>query len=45
MTIIDKKYYILVNSNPSSSEISSPSYKRERKTRIVDLRGQNQIKA
>ena len=39
--IIDKRFYILVNSSPPPSEISSLSYKRERKTRTVDLRGQN----
>ena len=39
--IIDKRPHIFVNSSPLFSEISSPSYKRERKTRTVDLRGQN----
>ncbi len=37
--IIDKKYYIFVNSSPSPFEMSFLSYKRERKTRTVDLRG------
>jgi len=41
----DKKYYIFVNSSSSPSEISSLSYKRERKTRTVNLRDQNQAKA
>src|SRR6266498_426942 len=45
MIITDKKHYILVNSSPPPSKINSPSHKRERKTRIVNLRGQNQAKA
>ncbi len=39
VTTTDKKYYILVNSSPSPSEMNSLPYKRERKTRTVDLRG------
>src|SRR6266498_5057242 len=44
VTTTDKKYHILVNSSPPPSEINSLPHKRERKTRTVNLRGQNQIK-
>ncbi len=37
--MIDKRSYILVNSSPPPSEMSSSPYKRERKTRTVNLRG------
>ncbi len=43
--ITDKKHHILVNSSPPPSEINSPPHKRERKTRTVNLHGQNQTKA